>query len=74
MLCSVCSGAEYLFHIVYGAIPCSYFKSEPCVPACEFATHILDHLFLKLNEGSEVKALFLSIHITLLCLLPLLMN
>ena len=51
---------------MHGAIPQVYFEPNSSVPAAEMATHILDHLYKKLNEvchmqGGEVVTAFLAL-------------
>lgn len=51
---------------MHGAIPRGYFEPNSSVPAAEMATHILDHLYKKLNEvchmqGGEVVTAFLAL-------------
>lgn len=65
---SLCCGAECLFHVVQGAIPEVYLDSAAAVPAGEMAVHILDYLYMKLNEvclvqGGEVKEKFFFTYI-----------
>lgn len=52
---SLCSGAEYLLQIVFGAIPQFFFEVDDYVPAADIAVHILNHLYLKLNEVCLVQ-------------------
>ncbi|KAL8477554.1 hypothetical protein ACS0TY_029737 [Phlomoides rotata] len=54
-LSSLCSGAEYLFQIVDGAIPQIYYELETYVPAADIAVHILNFLYVKLNEVCLVQ-------------------
>ncbi|XP_042046707.1 gamma-tubulin complex component 5-like isoform X1 [Salvia splendens] len=74
-LSSLCSGAEYLFQIVHGTIPQSYFELDPSVPAADIAVHILNHLYGKLNEvalvqGGEEDAYRMLLYIFVGSLLP----
>ncbi|KAL9172443.1 hypothetical protein ABFS82_03G047400 [Erythranthe guttata] len=74
-LSSVCSGAEYLFQIVDGAIPQFYLEIDPYLPAAEIAFQILNHLYLKLNEvclvqGGEEDAYRMLLYIFVGSLLP----
>ncbi|KAL6548858.1 hypothetical protein OROHE_008703 [Orobanche hederae] len=74
-LSSLCSGAEYLFQIVHGAIPPCYFEFDACVPAADIAVHILDHLYAKLNEvcllqGGEEDAYRMILYILVGSFLP----
>lgn len=62
---SLCSGAEYLFQIVHGAVPQVYLEPNSSASAAEVAVHILDHLYKKLDEvclvqGGEVVTIFLA--------------
>ncbi|KAL2538053.1 Spc97/Spc98 family of spindle pole body (SBP) component [Forsythia ovata] len=74
-LSSLCSGAEYLFQIVHGAIPQFYFELDHCISAAEIAIHIINHLYAKLNEvclvqGGEEDAYRMLLYILLGSLLP----
>lgn len=74
-LSSLCSGAEYLLQVVHGAIPQIYFEPNSSVPAAEMATHILDHLYKKLNEvchmqGGEEEAYQMLLFVFVGSLLP----
>lgn len=74
-LSSLCSGAEYLFQIVHGTIPQSFFELDPFVPAADIAVHILNHLYVKLNEvclvqGGEDDAYRMLLYILVGSLLP----
>ncbi|KAK6160746.1 hypothetical protein DH2020_004127 [Rehmannia glutinosa] len=74
-LSSLCSGAEYLFQIVHGAIPQFYFELDHYVPAADIAVHILNHLYVKLNEvclvqGGEEDAYRMLLYILVGSLLP----
>ncbi|XAR61839.1 hypothetical protein NMG60_11016363 [Bertholletia excelsa] len=74
-LSSLCSGAEYLFQIVHGAIPKVFFEQGSSIPAAEIAVHILDHLYKKLNEicpvnGGEEDAYRMLLYIFVGSLLP----
>ncbi|KAG7941580.1 hypothetical protein I3843_16G051700 [Carya illinoinensis] len=74
-LSSLCSGAEFLFQIVHGAIPREYFESNFSVPAAELAVCVLDYLYQRLNEvclvqGGEVEAYQMLLHIFVGSLLP----
>ncbi|MQM03564.1 hypothetical protein Taro_036354 [Colocasia esculenta] len=52
---SLCSGAEHLMQVVYGAVPSNLFLAELSIPAAEIAVLILDHLYKRLNEISLVQ-------------------
>ncbi|XP_057863216.2 uncharacterized protein LOC131071418 [Cryptomeria japonica] len=52
-LSRVCAGAEFLLQVVIGVIPHCQLKNE--MAAGELATHILDHLYEKLNEFCLVE-------------------
>ncbi|CAA0806250.1 Spc97 / Spc98 family of spindle pole body (SBP) component [Striga hermonthica] len=74
-LSSLCAGAEYLFQIVHGAIPRYYFDLDASVPAADIAVHILNHLYMKLNEvclvdGGEEDAFRMLFYIFVGSLLP----
>ncbi|KAI3957467.1 hypothetical protein MKW98_003188 [Papaver atlanticum] len=74
-LSSVCSGAEYLWHTVQGAIPSVSLDLESFVPASEMAVHILDHLYVKLNEvclvqGGEEEAYHMLLYLLVGSVLP----
>ncbi|KAL0351957.1 UNVERIFIED_CONTAM: Gamma-tubulin complex component 5 [Sesamum calycinum] len=74
-LSRLCSGAEYLFQIVHGAIPQLYFELESYFPAADIAVHILNHLYVKLNEvclvqGGEEDAYRMLLYILVGSLLP----
>ncbi|KAK9274171.1 hypothetical protein L1049_018985 [Liquidambar formosana] len=74
-LSSLCSGAEYLWQIVHGAIPQVWFEPGSSVPAAEMAVHVLDHLYKKLNEvclvqGGEEEAYLMLLYIFVGSLLP----
>ncbi|XVF24586.1 hypothetical protein REPUB_Repub13aG0140700 [Reevesia pubescens] len=74
-LSSLCSGAEYLLQIVHGAIPHACFEPTSCIPASAIAIHILDYLYLKLDEaclvqGGEGEAYQMLVHIFVGSLLP----
>ncbi|XP_042004267.1 gamma-tubulin complex component 5-like isoform X2 [Salvia splendens] len=74
-LSSLCSGAEYLFQIVHGTIPQSFFELDPSAPAADIAVHILNHLYGKLNEvalvqGGEEDAYRMLLYIFVGSLLP----
>ncbi|KZV24413.1 gamma-tubulin complex component 5-like, partial [Dorcoceras hygrometricum] len=74
-LSSVCSGAEYLLQIVFGAIPQVFFEVDHHVPAADIAVHILNHLYLKLNEvclvqGGEEDAYRMLLYLLVGSLLP----
>ncbi|XP_040998936.1 gamma-tubulin complex component 5-like [Juglans microcarpa x Juglans regia] len=74
-LSSLCSGAEFLFQIIHGAIPREYFESNFSVPAAELAVCVLDYLYQRLNEvclvqGGEVEAYQMLLHIFVGSLLP----
>ncbi|GFP97518.1 gamma-tubulin complex component 5 [Phtheirospermum japonicum] len=74
-LYSLCSGAEYLFQIVHGAIPPFYYELDAYVPAADIAVHILNHLYVKLNEvclvqGGEEDAYRMLLYILVGSLLP----
>ncbi|RVW50494.1 Gamma-tubulin complex component 5 [Vitis vinifera] len=74
-LSSLCSGAEYLLQVVHGAIPQYIFEPNSSVPAAEMATHILDHLYKKLNEvchmqGGEEEAYQMLLFVFVGSLLP----
>ncbi|OVA18128.1 Spc97/Spc98 [Macleaya cordata] len=74
-LSSLCSGAEHLLQIVYGAIPGAYLDLELSLPAAEMAVHILDHLYKKLNEvclvqGGEEEAYHMLLYLLVGSLLP----
>ncbi|KAL3617819.1 hypothetical protein CASFOL_038140 [Castilleja foliolosa] len=74
-LSSLCSGAEYLFQIVHGAVPPFYFEPDAYVPAADIAVHILNHLYVKLNEvclvqGGEEDAYRMLLYIFVGSLLP----
>lgn len=74
-LSSLCSGAEYLFQIVHETIPQSFFELDPYVPAADIAVHILNHLYVKLNEvclvqGGEDDAYRMLLYILVASLLP----
>ncbi|KAL0360788.1 UNVERIFIED_CONTAM: hypothetical protein Sradi_3763300 [Sesamum radiatum] len=75
LLSRLCSGAEYLFQIVHGAIPQLYFELESYFPAADIAVHILNHLYVKLNEvcllqGGEEDAYRMLLYILVGSLLP----
>lgn len=44
-----------MFQIVDGAIPQSYYELETYVPAADIAVHILNFLYVKLNEVCLVQ-------------------
>ncbi|XWS08188.1 hypothetical protein CRYUN_Cryun41cG0058300 [Craigia yunnanensis] len=74
-LSSLCSGAEYLLQIVHGAIPQACFEPTSCIPAADIAIHILDHLYLKIDEaclvqGGEGDIYQMLVHIFVGSLLP----
>ncbi|CAI9755889.1 unnamed protein product [Fraxinus pennsylvanica] len=74
-LSSLCSGAEYLFQIVHGAIPQYYFELDHCISAAEIAVHIINHLYAKLNEvcllqGGEEDGYMMLLYILVGSLLP----
>ncbi|XP_015884769.1 uncharacterized protein LOC107420350 isoform X2 [Ziziphus jujuba] len=74
-LSSLCSGAEYLFQIVHGAIPGVYFESNSSIPAADLAVHILDYLYKKLDEvclarGGEEEDYQMLLHMFIGSLLP----
>ncbi|XP_075479256.1 uncharacterized protein LOC142520142 isoform X1 [Primulina tabacum] len=74
-LSSLCSGAEHLLQIVFGAIPQFFFEVDDYVPAADIAVHILNHLYLKLNEvclvqGGEEDAYRMLLYILVGSLLP----
>ncbi|XP_011083798.1 uncharacterized protein LOC105166222 isoform X2 [Sesamum indicum] len=74
-LSRLCSQAEYLFQIVHGAIPQLYFERESYFPAADIAVHILNHLYVKLNEvclvqGGEEDAYRMLLYILVGSLLP----
>ncbi|KAL2512973.1 Spc97/Spc98 family of spindle pole body (SBP) component [Abeliophyllum distichum] len=74
-LSSLCSGAEYLFQIVHGAIPQFYFELEHCISAAEISVHIINHLYAKLNEvclvqGGEEDEYRMLLYILMGSLLP----
>lgn len=74
-LSSLCSGAEYLLQIVFGAIPQFFLEVDDYVPAADIAVHILNHLYLKLNEvclvqGGEEDAYRMLLYILVGSLLP----
>lgn len=52
---SLCSGSELLLDIVHGAIPPSCLEVYSSVTASEVATHILDHLYKRLDEACLVQ-------------------
>ncbi|KAI3823052.1 hypothetical protein L1987_04478 [Smallanthus sonchifolius] len=71
-LTSLCSGAEYLFQIVRGAIPNEYIEGDT---SAEMAVHILNRLYEKLNEaclvqGGEEDSYRMLLYIFVGCLLP----
>ncbi|KAL6493214.1 hypothetical protein OROGR_032973 [Orobanche gracilis] len=60
---------------LHGAIPPCYFESDACVPAADIAVHILDHLYVKLNEvcllqGGEEDAYRMVLYILVGSFLP----
>ncbi|XVE68516.1 hypothetical protein DITRI_Ditri09bG0074300 [Diplodiscus trichospermus] len=74
-LSSLCSGAEYLLQIVHGAIPQACYEPTSCIPAADISIHILDHLYLKLDEaclvqGGEGDLYQMLVHIFAGSLLP----
>ncbi|XP_022765622.1 gamma-tubulin complex component 5-like [Durio zibethinus] len=74
-LSSLCSGAEYLLQIVHGAIPQACFEPTSCILPSDIAVHILDHLYLKLDEaclvqGGEGDVYQMLVHIFVGSLLP----
>ncbi|KAG8377652.1 hypothetical protein BUALT_Bualt08G0055200 [Buddleja alternifolia] len=74
-LSSLCSGAEYLFQVVHGAIPQFFFELDPYVPAADISVQILNHLYVKLNEvclvqGGEEDAYRMLLYILVGSLLP----
>lgn len=74
-LSSLCSGAELLLKIVNEAILEVYFEPNASIPASELAVHILDYLYVKLNEVSlvpdgEEKAFRMLLYIFVGSLLP----
>ncbi|EPS66946.1 hypothetical protein M569_07824, partial [Genlisea aurea] len=71
----LCSGADYLFQIVYGAIAGIYFKVDSGVPATHVSVHILNHLYVKFNEicllqGGQEDAYKMLLYILVGTLLP----
>ncbi|KMT17496.1 hypothetical protein BVRB_2g037780 [Beta vulgaris subsp. vulgaris] len=74
-LSSLCSGAEFLLQIVREAVPKLWLESLHSVPAAEVAVHILDHLYMKLNEtclvqGGEEEAYRMLLYLFAGSLLP----
>ncbi|KAL3840367.1 hypothetical protein ACJIZ3_024958 [Penstemon smallii] len=74
-LSSLRAGAEYLMQIVRGAIPQLYFELDHNVPAADIAVHILNHLYVKLNEvclvqGGEEDAFRMLLYVLVSSLLP----
>ncbi|KAJ7958118.1 Gamma-tubulin complex component [Quillaja saponaria] len=72
---SLCSGADYLLQIVQGAIPEVYFECSDYVPAADLAVHVLDFLYMKLDDvslvqGGEEEAYQMVLHMYLGSLLP----
>ncbi|XP_031495404.1 uncharacterized protein LOC116260984 isoform X2 [Nymphaea colorata] len=51
----ICAGAEFLLQIVREAVPCHYLDAQYSMHASELAVHILDYLYLKLNEDCLVQ-------------------
>ncbi|KAH6788556.1 Spc97 / Spc98 family of spindle pole body component [Perilla frutescens var. frutescens] len=69
-----CSVSRWL-RIVDGTIPQSFFEPDPYVPAADIAVHILNHLYVKLNEvclvqGGEDDAYRMLLYILVGSLLP----
>ncbi|CAA3003421.1 gamma-tubulin complex component 5 isoform X1 [Olea europaea subsp. europaea] len=74
-LSSLCSEADYLFQIVHGAIPQYYFELDHCISAAEIAVHIINHLYVELNEvcllqGGEEDGYVMLLYILVGSLLP----
>lgn len=74
-LSSLCSGAEYLLQLVHGAIPQGCFEPNSCISSAGIAIHILDYLYLKLDEaclvqGGEGDVYHMLVHIFVGSLLP----
>ncbi|CAL9215688.1 unnamed protein product [Arabidopsis halleri] len=74
-LSSLCSGAEYLFQVVRGAIPHAYFESSSAISTAEIAVHVLDYLYKRLDEvclvqGGEVEGFHVLLQIFAGSLLP----
>ncbi|OMP08438.1 Spc97/Spc98 [Corchorus olitorius] len=74
-LSSFCSGAEYLLQIVNEAVPQAYFEPTSRISSAEISVHILDHLYIKLDEacllqGGEGDMYQMVIHIFVGSLLP----
>ncbi|CAN6482311.1 unnamed protein product [Victoria cruziana] len=51
----ICAGAEFLLQIVTEAVPCHYLDAQNSIHASEMAVHILDYLYLKLDEDCLVQ-------------------
>ncbi|CAH8356142.1 unnamed protein product [Eruca vesicaria subsp. sativa] len=72
---SLCSGAEYLLQVVRGAIPQGYFESSSTISTAEVAVHVLDYLYMKLDDvclvqGGEVEGFHMLLQIFAGTLLP----
>ncbi|OMO96626.1 Spc97/Spc98 [Corchorus capsularis] len=69
------TSAEYLLQIVNEAVPRAYFEPTSCISSAEISVHILDHLYIKLDEaclvqGGEGDIYQMVIHIFVGSLLP----
>ncbi|CAH8355998.1 unnamed protein product [Eruca vesicaria subsp. sativa] len=71
----LCSGAEFLLQVVRGAIPPSYFHSTSTISPSQVAVHVLDFLYMMLDQvslvqGGEVEGFHMLLQIFAGTLLP----
>ncbi|KAL5224409.1 hypothetical protein ABZP36_011048 [Zizania latifolia] len=52
---SLCYGAEHLYQVVHGAVPDCFWNSGTQMSSSEVAVHVVNHLFVKLNEVCLVE-------------------
>ncbi|KAK1267948.1 hypothetical protein QJS04_geneDACA006532 [Acorus gramineus] len=74
-LSSICAGAECLVQVVQGTVPGVHLDPKSSAPGSEIAVHILDHLYMKLNDvcpvqGGEEEAYHMLLFLFIGSLLP----
>ncbi|KAI4389907.1 hypothetical protein MLD38_002076 [Melastoma candidum] len=72
---SLCSGAEFLLQVLYGSLPLAYFEPLSSISAAEVAVHILDSLYVRLDEaclvqGGQEEAYQVLLHLFVGSVLP----